>query len=100
MSVPTAAHADAVGQDTLANSPPGSPVCGTGMDSTFQLVAFQDSEKGVLRSMVPTAVHAVAVAHDTAERALYPKREGLDVRWIVHAAPFHRSASVAMPLAR
>ena len=78
------------------NSPPGSIVFGTGMDSIFHFVPFHDSENGVPPSMVPTAMHAVDEAHDTAARALYPIREGLGDRWIAHVTPFQRSTSVTV----
>jgi hypothetical protein len=42
----------------------------------------------------PTAVHASAVAHDTAVSVLDHRTRGFGVAITDHFAPFHRSASV------
>jgi hypothetical protein len=47
---------------------------------------------------VPTAVHALAELHDTAERELSRDPFGLGVGSIVHVLPFQTSARVRLAL--
>jgi hypothetical protein len=46
---------------------------------------------------MPTAVHAVADAHDTPDREVYELPVGLGVGWIAQPVPFHRSANASVP---
>jgi hypothetical protein len=64
--LPTAVHAVAEVQDTLARKSPDGD--GLGPGTTDQPVPFQDSIKVLdlpLMLWLPTAVHAVAETHDT-----------------------------------
>ena len=47
----------------------------------------------------PTAVQAVADAHDTPFRVLFDPPAGLGVCWIDHLEPFQRSARVTVVVA-
>ncbi|MFL5859706.1 MAG: hypothetical protein ACJ780_02860 [Solirubrobacteraceae bacterium] len=62
-----------------------------------QLVPFQTSAS-VPRPPCPTAVQAVAEAHETAESVFSPPGTGLGVVWIVQLMPFQNSANVVWEL--
>ena len=55
------------------------------------------SVNGVPRPLLvlPTAIHAEPVTQDAAFRLPPAAPGGLGVRWMLHALPFHRSASVS-----
>ena len=97
---PTAVQADAAVHATPDNESFEVPV-GLGVAWMFQVVPFHDSASVVelwveLSDAEPTAVHAVAEAHDTEFRdALVPG--GLGVVRMLQAVPFHASARVNRP---
>src|SRR5215510_13570196 len=93
LEAPTAVHADAAAQDTLARKPP--PCGGLGVAWMVHLVPSHCSARvlalGVKALEPPAAVHADADVHDTPLRTS-PPCGGLGVAWMLHLVPFHRSA--------
>ena len=82
--------------DIPANPEPIEPA-GSGVTWTRQLVPFHRSASGTLvpelSMFAPPAVQAVAEVQDTARNSLPGDPAGLAVAWMLHAVPFHRSAS-------
>src|SRR5262249_30483496 len=93
LEFPTATHADAAVQDTPASSPP--PWGGLGVVWMRQLVPFHRSAKVLALEVkaleAPAAMHVVADVQATPLRKPLPWG-GLEVVWMVHLVPFHRSA--------
>src|SRR6516164_1902084 len=97
--LPTAVQALADVHDTpprTTDDPPaGVGVCWIDHVVPFHRSASDPPLLGPVLSM-PTAVQALADAHDTAPRPLPWTPVGLGVCWIDHLVPFHRSASVTV----
>jgi len=96
MEAPTAVQADEDEHDTLFRKAPCDPG-GFGVDFTVHVMPFHCSAsvtpaKKPELSLVPTAVQADDEVHDTEVRM--GDGPGLGADWMLHASPFHRSASV------
>jgi hypothetical protein len=82
--------------DTAVRNP--LVVAGLGTDLIAQLVPFQASASifvlDVLSMKSPTAVHDVAVGHDTPFSSLTSAPGWFRVVWIAQLVPFHLSASI------
>jgi hypothetical protein len=102
MKYPTAVHAVADVQETAEKAVVVAPA-GLGVALTVQVLPFHRSANGragpeeSLES--PTAMHAVAVGHDTARNAAKTAPVGLGVDWTDQLVPFQRSAKVLEPVA-
>jgi hypothetical protein len=95
---PTAVQASAAVQDTPSSELLVNP-SGSGVGLTIHVLPFHTSASDCcpLASLYrPTAVQAVAVAHDTELRTTVEEPGGLTVGTFDHAVPFHRCASVAV----
>jgi hypothetical protein len=96
--LPTATHPDAVPHEIAFSElpwvPPGFGDCTTDQWAPFQDSTNVTSTEAALRSP-PTATHADAPVHETADSVLLlaPGRFGLGM--IDHAAPFQNSVSVS-----
>ena len=95
---PTAVQASAAVQDTPSRELLVNP-SGSGVGLTVHVLPFHASASDCcpLESTYrPTAMQAVAVAHDTELRTMVEEPDGLAVGTFDHAVPFHRCASVAL----
>jgi hypothetical protein len=94
---PTPMQVNAVVQDTL-NSPLCGEPAGFGVGKSVHWLPFQPSARvplglPLLAVKKPTAMQAETVGHETPARKP-PPPEGFGVGWMLHSAPFQRSASV------
>lgn len=90
---PTAVHADGVEQETPFKKPPLPPVPDGVTGDCIVQVAPSHRSASSPESVFPTAVHAAAEVHETAPR-VYPVLAVVGDGWMLHVAPFHRSATV------